>query len=62
MPDVAADLGLMIAAARRAGDVIMRYFGTELAVRDKGEDQPVTRADLEADALLRAEPPGTRPD
>jgi myo-inositol-1(or 4)-monophosphatase len=61
MPDVAADLGLMIAAARRAGDVIMRYFGTELSVRDKGEDQPVTRADLEADALLRAELLGARP-
>jgi myo-inositol-1(or 4)-monophosphatase len=62
MHDIAADCDLAIAAAQRAGAVIMRYFGTELAVREKGPDQPVTQADLEADALLRAELLGPRPD
>jgi myo-inositol-1(or 4)-monophosphatase len=46
------DLELAIGAARAAGASIMRYFGSELAVRHKGPDQPVTDADLEADALL----------
>jgi myo-inositol-1(or 4)-monophosphatase len=60
MHSAAADLELAIAAARRAGSVIMRHFGTELDVQHKGEDQPLTRADLEADALLRDELLGPR--
>jgi myo-inositol-1(or 4)-monophosphatase len=58
---VRADLELAVRAARRAGDVVLRYFRTELDVTHKGPDQPLTRADLEADALLRAELLGARP-
>ena len=49
------------AAARAAGAVVLNYYGGDYAVRDKGAidtpaglvDNPVTSADLEADALLR---------
>lgn len=57
-----ADLELAIAAAREAGRVIMRTFGSDPEVRHKSPDQPVTDADLAADALLadrlRAARPG----
>jgi myo-inositol-1(or 4)-monophosphatase len=47
-----SDLGLALDAARGAGDVIMGFFRTETEVRHKAPDQPVTAADLAADALL----------
>ncbi|MBF0628338.1 MAG: 3'(2'),5'-bisphosphate nucleotidase CysQ [Magnetococcales bacterium] len=58
-PDLSDSLAIMIRAAHEAGAGIMRYFRpgqTVLAsaeVRDKGFDNPLTKADLEADALLR---------
>jgi myo-inositol-1(or 4)-monophosphatase len=57
-----ADLELACAAARSAGRLVLGYFGTALHVRHKAPDQPVTRADLEADARLRAELGDARPD
>jgi myo-inositol-1(or 4)-monophosphatase len=48
-----ADLALAIDVARRAGEVVMRFFGQDLLVEHKAPDQPVTQADLAADALLR---------
>lgn len=56
------DLALAIDAARRAGEVVMRFFGQDLLVEHKAPDQPVTQADLAADALLRAVLTGTRQD
>lgn len=56
------DLELAVSAARAAGDVVMRRFGTEQEVTYKGPDQPLTAADLEADAELRARLIGARPD
>lgn len=47
------DLDLAKQAARDAGAVIMRYFGSRMEVRHKDPDQPVTDADVEADTLLR---------
>jgi myo-inositol-1(or 4)-monophosphatase len=59
--DIDDDLQLAIAAARRAGAVTLRHFGTDLVVRMKGEDQPLTDADLEADAVLHEDLAGNRP-
>ncbi|HEX6307007.1 MAG TPA: 3'(2'),5'-bisphosphate nucleotidase CysQ [Longimicrobiales bacterium] len=56
-----ADLTLAVDAARRAGAVVMGFFGRELAVRHKSPDQPLTEADLAADALLRDLLIGARP-
>jgi myo-inositol-1(or 4)-monophosphatase len=59
---VAADVALAIDAARRAGEVVMRYFGRDLVVEHKSPGQPLTEADLAADALLRELLTGARPD
>jgi len=56
------DLKLAQEAARRAGDVVMSYFRDEYEIRDKGEGNPVTTADLEADSLLKEVLLGARPD
>jgi myo-inositol-1(or 4)-monophosphatase len=57
-----ADLELARAAARQAGELVMRWFGRDLAVQHKAPDQPVTEADLAADALLRRLLVAGRPD
>jgi myo-inositol-1(or 4)-monophosphatase len=51
-----------VAATRWAGAAIMRHFGSSLQVHHKSPCQPVTIADLEADALLRDALLGARPD
>ena len=42
-----------IAAAEQAGALALQYFDRELAVEWKQDQSPVTRADREAEALLR---------
>lgn len=42
-----------IGVTRRAGAVIMGYYRDAFSVRDKSPDNPVTDADLAADALLK---------
>jgi myo-inositol-1(or 4)-monophosphatase len=51
--DVAADLDLAILAARETGRIIMRSFRTDQKVTHKSPDQPLTEADLAADAMLK---------
>jgi myo-inositol-1(or 4)-monophosphatase len=51
--DLQEDAALARDAARRAGVVILRHFGTSMKVRHKEPGQPLTIADLEADALLK---------
>lgn len=46
------DLELALEAAREAGRLVMETFRTDAEVRHKSPDQPVTDADLRADALL----------
>lgn len=58
----ATDLALAMDAVRRAGEVVMRYFGEDLVVEHKSPDQPLTAADLAADALLHELLIGARPD
>lgn len=60
--DDRADLALALDAARAAADVIRSYVGRPLDVRHKSPDQPLTLADLAADALLRDRLHGARPD
>ena len=47
------ELKLAMEAARAAGSITLKYFGGHYHVRDKGRDNPVTAADLEADACLK---------
>jgi myo-inositol-1(or 4)-monophosphatase len=56
------DLALAIDAVRQAGELVMQYFGRDLVVEHKSPDQPLTAADLAADALLHDLLMGARPD
>ncbi len=56
-----ADLQLAVQAARAAGAVVMKWFRTEQHVTYKSPDQPLTEADLAADALLKDMLLGARP-
>ena len=60
-PATDADLRLARSAVIAAGRPIMRAFRSDPDVRYKGPDQPVTDADLQADALLRDRLLGERP-
>jgi myo-inositol-1(or 4)-monophosphatase len=60
--DVVTDLELAILAARDAGEIVMRSFGTKQQVTHKSPDQPLTEADLAADAALKRMLLGNRPD
>jgi myo-inositol-1(or 4)-monophosphatase len=48
------ELEVALAAAREAGDILRRHYETGTRVWEKSEDNPVTLADLEADAAIRA--------
>jgi myo-inositol-1(or 4)-monophosphatase len=52
--DLAREREVAVRAAREAGAVVRRHYGTGLPVDRKGPDSPVTRADLEANACIRA--------
>ncbi|HEY0672825.1 MAG TPA: inositol monophosphatase family protein, partial [Longimicrobiales bacterium] len=60
--DVATDLELAILAAREAGVIVMKSFRTEQQVTHKSPDQPLTQADLAADAALKRMLLGNRPE
>jgi len=58
-----SDLGLLIDAARRAGEIATRYHRTDMEIRDKGAGQgPVSQADLEIDTMLRTTLLAARPE
>ncbi|MGF1659726.1 MAG: inositol monophosphatase family protein [Rubrimonas sp.] len=58
----ADDLALLVAAVEAAGEGAMRWFGRAPRVWDKeGGAGPVTEADLEADAALKARLRAARP-
>ncbi|MDH5526840.1 MAG: 3'(2'),5'-bisphosphate nucleotidase CysQ [Nitrospirota bacterium] len=60
--DIQADLDLATRAAHQAGEVVMGYYKEEYEVREKGAGNPVTDADLEADAVLKRILLGERPE
>lgn len=63
MPGDDADLTLLRDAALAAGKIARRHFGKGPQTWDKGDGQgPVTEADLEIDAMLRATLSAARPD
>jgi myo-inositol-1(or 4)-monophosphatase len=47
------ELEFAVEATRSAGDLILSYFQKSFQVREKSKDNPVTSADLAADAFLR---------
>jgi myo-inositol-1(or 4)-monophosphatase len=64
MPDTSwlkEDLALAVSAARRAAEAVAAQFRMSLEVRYKDPEQPVTAADLAADALLHESLIGARP-
>ncbi len=61
MPE--ADRALLVEAACAAGEIALRHFKRDPTTWDKGDGQgPVTEADLEIDAMLRARLLAARPD
>jgi myo-inositol-1(or 4)-monophosphatase len=56
------ELEVAVAAAREAGSAIRGYFQDEYTVRDKGEDNPLTDADLAANDILEKRLRGAFPD
>jgi len=55
------DLAIALAAARRAAGLVAASFRGAMEVRYKDPEQPVTEADLAADAALREDLLGARP-
>jgi myo-inositol-1(or 4)-monophosphatase len=47
------ELEVALAAAREAGDIVRRHYEEGTRAWEKSEDNPVTLADLEADAAIR---------
>jgi len=47
------ELAVTLAAAREAGGIVRRHYEEGTRSWEKGEDDPVTLADLEADAAIR---------
>ena len=62
MPEPKDDLALLIRAAERAGEIAEQYFQRDPQIWDKGDEGPVTEADLAIDAMLRETLLGARPD
>lgn len=58
----AGDVELMLAAAKEAGPIAMRYFRADARAWTKSGDSPVSEADIEVDRHLRRVLLGTRPD
>ena len=50
---MSSDLDFAVKTVRAAGELILKYFQREHEVREKGRNNPVTSADLAADAYLR---------
>ena len=40
-------------AAKKAGDVIKKYYKTNYEIKEKGYKNPVTTADFEADKIIK---------
>lgn len=49
---VEKELALLVALAREASKVVMQVYATDFTVEMKGHDDPVTRADKEANHLI----------
>ena len=56
------ELEVAIAAAKAGGAVVRKYYKGEYAVTEKAPDNPLTVADTEADAVIKATILGAFPD
>lgn len=56
------DLDLLIAAARRAGDIALSHFNRAPEIWQKADASPVTEADLAVDKMLRTDLLAARDD
>lgn len=61
-PGAAEDLELLKRAARKAGEVALGYFRTNVAVWNKSPGHPVTEADLAVDTVIAQTLRRARPD
>lgn len=59
--DRQADHDLLLNTVREAGALALDYFETNLKTWDKGDDSPVTEADIAVDNLLREQLTAARP-
>lgn len=59
--DLGTDAGLLEEAARDAGQIALGYFDTDVRRWTKGDDSPVTEADLAVDRFLRERLGAARP-
>lgn len=55
-------LGVATEAAELAGKRVLTYFNTDITVETKADETPVTRADREAEEIIRARITKTYPD
>lgn len=62
MPEPDADLALLIEAAHVAGDIARRHFKANPEIWSKGDEGPVTEADIAIDRVLRTDLRAARPD
>lgn len=62
LPEPSTDLELLSAAARRAGEIAMGFFGSANQVWTKSGDSPVSEADFAVDTYLRETLCAARPD
>lgn len=60
--DLGSDTALLEDAARKAGAIALGYFKTDVKRWTKGDDSPVTEADLAVDRFLREHLGAARPD
>lgn len=60
-PDATADLALLEAAVREAGDIARKFFGGEFKRWSKAQGSPVTEADLAVDKFLNQRLRAARP-
>ena len=56
------ELEVAVNAAKQAGEVVRGYFKDEYTVKDKGEDNPLTDADLGSNDVLERHLRGSFPD
>ncbi|MEH0073658.1 3'(2'),5'-bisphosphate nucleotidase CysQ [Pannonibacter sp. Pt2] len=61
-PGLLADLALLEAAARKAGEITLGFFGRDPQTWMKAGSSPVSEADMAADAYLRETLLAARPD
>ncbi|MEM1299833.1 MAG: 3'(2'),5'-bisphosphate nucleotidase CysQ [Pseudomonadota bacterium] len=60
-PDPAEDTALLLDAAKAAGEIAMKHFRTGVKTYTKGDDSPVSAADLEINEMLEGMLPAARP-